>query len=650
MRRILMILFPGLLLSGICFSQTEGTNIVEDVTENISESLQESGQSDLPEELTKLASDKVDLNSDEIDMLLIAGLITKQQCNAVKTHIEKYGRLIEMEELQQVKELDKATIFRILPYSALYTKKEIQSRSTLTIRYQQSLIPVTNYYEGSLSKIMTRFRTTINSSFSAGLTFEKDEGEQMFTKENPAFDFNSFHVIYNGNKIIKKIIAGDYNIEFGQGLNAWSGISFGGTSTVTSIFKSARGIVPYTGTDENRFFRGIAIGMQKNNLRLDVWISHHGVDANVYRDSITDVEYVTSLQFTGYHRDFSETRNYHSVAQSSAGLHLQYKIKRAEIGFVSSTQKFNLPIEGSGRDYARFSFKGLTNSVNGFYYSYSFHNIILFGEESFSQNKSFASLNGLIISADPRFAFGLLYRNYPYDYQNLKSNAFGVNSTNSNENGIYLTFNYSILRTISYSASINIYKFPFLKYQIDGPSKGQDVFHQIDYKPNKKFTAQIRYRSRIKEESLPTYDSNVFSNNNYESLRLSSVIKIDKDWTYGMRIELMRLRIDEKVLANGSMISQDIFYKPMGKRYSFNIRYAIFNCPQFETRIYEFENDVQGAFSVPFYYGNGSRFYINTNLRLSRRINLSIRYSKTWQEDEKFDGKSDIKIQLRVNL
>jgi hypothetical protein len=632
-------------------SQTPATNVVEDLSENISENLQESGQSDLPEELVKLSTDKVDLNSDDIDILVAAGLLTRDQCKDIRNHISKYGPLVEMEELQQVESVDKASILRILPYSTVYSKKDVQSRTTVTLRYQQSVIPQINYYDGSPSKIMARIRSVINSSLSTGFTFEKDEGESMFTKKNPAFDFNSFHLVYNGNKIIKRIIAGDYNVEIGQGLNLWSGISFGGSSTVTSVFKSGRGIVPYTGTDENRFFRGVAIAAEKNNFRLETWISHHAIDANVYTDPVTNNRYATSLLYSGYHRDYSEEMDYHAIKETSGGLHLKYKLNRFEAGFVSSTQSFNLPIAESDQPYKRFSFRGKINSINGFYYSYSFKNIILFGEESMSQKLSFATINGIIISTDPRFSLGILYRNYPADYQNLKANALGINSQNSNEEGLYLTFNYSVLRSLSYSSSVNVYSFPFLKYQINAPSKGNEILHQLDFKPNKKFTAQFRYRIRTKEEYLSSVESNVFSDNKYESIRFSGVLKIDNTWSYGTRIELIRLKSEGRIVSGGTMISQDIICKPMGKTYSFNVRYALFSCRDFETRIYEFENDVPGAFSVPFYYGNGSRFYLNVNYRLSRRMNVSMRYSKTWQDDpENYNSKSDIKFQLRINL
>jgi hypothetical protein len=89
----------------------------------------------------------------------------------------------------------------------------------------------------------------------------------------------------------------------------------------------------------------------------------------------------------------------------------------------------------------------------------------------------------------------------------------------------------------------------------------------------------------------------------------------------------------------------------MGKMYSVNIRYAVFNCPEFDSRIYEYENDVQGAFSIPFYYGNGSRFYINIGLKFHRTVSLYLRYSKTWLDDtEKYNPRSDVKLQLKMSI
>ncbi len=652
MRIFIIILFSFAYIEARCQQNENGANIVQDITEEITESLTESGQSDLPEELTKLSSNPVDLNSDDIDLLVLTGLITTEQLNSIKQHIIKYGKMVEPEELQLINTIDKKTIRKILPYIIVYSKKDTPSASQLTMRYQTSLINSDDYYNGSPSRVLIRYRSTINSSVKTGLTFEKDEGEEIFTKSTPTFDFYSFYIMYSPNRKIRKIIIGDYNVEFGQGLNAWSGISFGNASQVTSIFKYGRGIIPYSGTDENRFFRGFAIAVEKKKLSIDAWLSYHHVDANVFTDSLSNDKFVTTLQYSGYHRNYSEKMDYHSQTEYAAGTHLKYKFKNGEAGIVSSGQKFSVPVAGSSNYYSKFGFRGTMSINNGFYYSYTLKNIILFGEQSFSSSGSIASINGIIISADPKFSIGILYRNYPRTFYNLKSNAFGINSANSNERGTYIAINYSIFKQLTYSSFMDAYSFPFLKYKVDAPSEGNEYFHQLEFKPNKKFIAQLRYRVRHKQENTKAEytESGVISDYTFKAFRIGSTIKIDNTWTYGLRIEFSE-SVNEQQKTKGTMISQDVFYHPMGKKYSFNFRYSVFNCPDFDSRIYEYENDVLGAFSVPFYYGNGSRFYININLHVGRKINLSVRYSKTWQEDpENYNSRNDIKVQLRINF
>ena len=99
------------------------------------------------------------------------------------------------------------------------------------------------------------------------------------------------------------------------------------------------------------------------------------------------------------------------------------------------------------------------------------------------------------------------------------------------------------------------------------------------------------------------------------------------------------------------MVSQDLFFHPMGKPYSVNCRYAVFNCPDFDLRIYEYENDVQGAFSIPFYYGKGTRFYTNVNYKINRGLTISLRYSITWIENTlSTSDESEIKLQLHASF
>jgi hypothetical protein len=105
---------------------------------------------------------------------------------------------------------------------------------------------------------------------------------------------------------------------------------------------------------------------------------------------------------------------------------------------------------------------------------------------------------------------------------------------------------------------------------------------------------------------------------------------------------------------------QDVIYKPEGRPFSATARYAIFDAKDFSNRVYAYENNLLYAASTTFYYGSGSRFYINGRWKINKLLTLELRYASTWQYGvqeigtglEKIDGnqKSDVSGQLRVTL
>ena len=56
------------------------------------------------------------------------------------------------------------------------------------------------------------------------------------------------------------------------------------------------------------------------------------------------------------------------------------------------------------------------------------------------------------------------------------------------------------------------------------------------------------------------------------------------------------------------MLYQDISWE-MTQKVKITARYAIFDIPDYDARIYAYENDILGYFSIPPYFGTGSRYY-----------------------------------------
>src|SRR5690606_29752456 len=107
-----------------------------------------------------------------------------------------------------------------------FSAPELKSDSTLTSRYA-----------GSEDKFLLRFILNPSKNVSLRLSAEKDAGEELIwdpsTKRYGA-DFVSFHVAVKDVGKIKKIVAGDYQLQFGQGLVLGAGFAPGkGSETIT---------------------------------------------------------------------------------------------------------------------------------------------------------------------------------------------------------------------------------------------------------------------------------------------------------------------------------------------------------------------------------------------------------------------------------
>jgi len=108
---------------------------------------------------------------------------------------------------------------------------------------------------------------------------------------------------------------------------------------------------------------------------------------------------------------------------------------------------------------------------------------------------------------------------------------------------------------------------------------------------------------------------------------------------------------------NGFLFYQDVSYKPIGKPYQLTLRYAHFSMDSYDARIYAYESDLLYVFSVPPYFGRGSRMYVMAKLKIKRRVDLWVRWSQWFYNDRQTissgnnqilsNVRDEVKLQLR---
>lgn len=657
-------------------------NSISQQLENLAESSlnEEDDYTNLLEALIYYKEHQINLNKTNKEELQKLYILSDIQINYLLNHIQKNGALISIYELQSVSGFDVQTIQKLIPY---VTVGEIETSTSindvfkngkheLLLRGSQLLEKQKGYtagdsstssnsrYLGSPQKFYTRYKFNYNNKINWGITTEKDQGESF----KKGFDFYSAHLFVKNIGFVKSLAIGDYQIGFGQGLTAWSGLSFGKSSDIMSIKRVASGIRPYTSVDENRFMRGTALTLGYKRWDATGFVSVNTIDANI-SDTLRDgsTQAVSSLQTSGLHSTANELADKDAVKQIISGGHVSYNSNQLNIGMTAINYQLNKLLEPTLSYYNQFDFKGNNNSNVGIDYNYVFKNINIFGEQSISKNGGKALLNGLLISLDPRLSLNVVHRHYQKNYRNLMNNTFSENTRTANENGIYTGASIKISNALSFNTYYDFYSFPWLKYQVNAPSSGNDFLMQINYTPSKKTDMYFRFRKHNKQKNSSDEDADIdylvpIQQNNY---RFNIGYSILPSVQLRNRVELVNYQTGNNKTEKGYMMFQDIVFKPLQKNISVTMRYALFQTDSYNARIYAYENDVPGAYSIPAYNNRGSRFYVLLSYKINKHIQMWLRYTQTIYDNLKIinegtlneiDGQrqSEIKIQLKFIL
>jgi len=624
----------------------------------------------------------INLNQTTEDELNELGILTQFQVQDLLLHLKKNGKLITIYELQTLRYWDQTTIQMILPFVTVdekieqvnlnlkeilkYGNFEMYNRYQLIPEKKQGYIDSTSNgnYQGNANHYYSRLRYSYRTNLSLGFTADKDPGEPFFQGVNKqGYDFYSVHAYYRGGKYLKGIVIGDYHIGLGQGLLIWTNYAFGKTADVTNIKKTANSFKPYTSADENQFLRGFAIDLGYKNFTWTNFGSIKKMDATVQADSTSNFSFYSSIQATGLHRTTTEIERKNSAIEKIVGSSLSYKNRNFKIGVNTLYQGYDKVYSKDFQTYNQFDFRGKEMINISADYNWAFKNLNFFGElahNSFSNG--IAQLHGVLIAIDSRASFSIIYRNYAKNYQSFYSNAFADATKTQNEKGIYVGTKIKLNSNWLINSYADLFSSPWLKYQVDAPSVGHDLFSQITYKPSKKLEIYGRIReqnhqknSRYSDGSISNLDDNIQRN-----IRLNLNYQVSENITLKSRIEYVTLEGKSKTVESGSLMTQDLFYKPKKLPFDLIFRYALFQTDSYDTRIYSYESNAQNVFSIPAYYDKGSKFYILIRTTFLRHFDLWIRYGKTVYVDQNVIGsgnesilgnqKSDLTFQLRLRL
>jgi hypothetical protein len=270
---------------------------------------------DLYESLFLLYQNPLNINLASTDELKSLYVLSNQQIVNLQNYIQERGKLLTLYELQLIEGFDFATLEKIRPFVRVNAKDAIadnrpllkrileERNNYLITRYERGIEQKRGYspkenetdnrYAGSADKLYMRYRVSKLGDFSIGITTEKDAGESMAWQpksKNYLMDFWSFHFMLENQGKWRKMIIGDYQLQFGQGLLFGAGFSVGkGSETVNTADRVTLGIRPYSSVLESGFLRGAATTYSINKkLNVTAFASRLPQDASIQEGAGAD--------------------------------------------------------------------------------------------------------------------------------------------------------------------------------------------------------------------------------------------------------------------------------------------------------------------------------------------------------------------------
>ncbi len=653
--------------------------IIESVAENLGEDFD---YTEMVDRLNYYHKNPLNINKATKAQLSELVFLNQVQINDLLTHIEKNGKFINVLELQSVNSLDLETIKNLLYFADInrptgfedFSFKNMLNRgnSDLLVRYQRVLEKQKGYnipadsknsrYLGTPDRVFTRFRFNYNNNVQLSINVEKDAGEQYWAtsgKRGP--DFYSGSLYLKDIRAFKKIVIGDYALQFGQGLTMWSGLSFGKGADIFTVARQDLGLRSYTSVNEFSFFRGFATQINLGKFEFTPFVSSINIDASAVFNPITQEDEISSLQQSGLHRTQSELNGKGRVNQLVYGGNLQYKNKSLSIGAIAYQSNYSQSFAPSNDVYSKYDFTKNQLTNVGLHYNYSLKNTYFYGEASHSVGSGFAFVNGLISSLSPMVSLVAFHRDYQKNFQSYFNQAISENTTAKNERGFYSGIQIKPNKKFELISYFDMFRFPWLKYLVDAPSGGYDIFSQFAFIPNKQARFSLRYRIRNKEQNSPLESPIRFLEPvRRQNFRVEAQYQVNKSFTLRNRIEVMAFKEESDQQRYGFMAYQDVNYSPLSSKFSGNVRLTMFQTENFDTRIYAYESDVLYGFSIPAYQNQGIRFYVNGRYTLRRGVDFWIRYALTQYSNlttigsglDEINGnqKSEIKLQARIQF
>lgn len=616
----------------------------------------DSEDSDFMDYLDDLRRNPLDLNKASTDQLTSVPLVTPLIARRIIDYRKVHSVFSSKRELLKIDGINDQLYDLISPFfiakrmdiASSKSDKKVNQKKKFSAEFRsffiQDLLPKRGFtngkYEGPRFRNASRLRTIFNAgnyTIRSGIATDKDPGEKSYT------DFVSGYVNLQSNGLIRSITAGDYQLAFGSGLTLSNSYSSPKSLESSSGSMRSRNIYPYSSTGEYSFFRGAVINIQLSGINTFAFFSKRSLDASV--DTVTNE--VRSIYADGYHRTQSEVSRKNALSETVYGARAELGLENFTIGSMYRYSAYSLPFS-SDTVKKLYGMSGAKSSAAGIDFRYRLGSLNTFAEASLSHTGSIAVYGGLNFSAGSAAEVMFSIRRFPYDFSPVHNSSFGERSTSENETGFFAGIRLTPLKKLTFTSYFDQYSFPYKTFSNATPTRGSDFVFAGDYKTAGGIILNLRFKAESKEESGKILDE---LGKSVTKIIVREQKNIRAGFSFGKKAFRIRSRyeycfVSYEGFANsgkGQLMFTD-FASEITDGLDISARVIFFHTNGYDSRIYEFENDISGVMTNLALYGKGMRWYLIARADPLPGISLEAKYSETFYSGAKKIGSGNDEI------
>ena len=503
------------------------------------------------------------------------------------------------------------------------SRVDLRTRTTQDLQLRKGHESST--YAGSPNKAYARLIGAIPGTGESGVLVEKDAGEPT------GAGFVSGYLSMENIALLNQVVLGDFRFEAGQGLVFSQGAGYGkGGNPTEAGSKTSRGLVPHRSTDEFHFFRGVGLGKMLTingvDVRFAAFYSNRKLPA-----TIDEAGAVTSFYETGMFRTETELLKRVGVREQIGG------------GSLSAdwSNRLSLGVAGYHHQFDRLVDANILNGTGGTCVGlngmFDAGETRIDGEVAVGTGQGLAWVLRAVHRAGRSGSLVVLYRDYSPQFSGFHAGGFGERADTRNEQGFYAGVTVRPVTGMTASVFVDNFAFPQRTGTVPVPSHGHDVGLNMDVRISSNSDVSVRTtwsRSQVMATGTDAAGREVrfLTDFDQQRIRATFIHEVSRNVRLKTRFEGARIPGTHGVEdETGIMLFQDVRFS-LRNDVTIEGRLVFFETDSYDTGIYEFENDVPGAFSVPVLYGAGRRWYLLAEYRPMSRLTFSLKFSETQKD------------------